>query len=69
MRNQDFRRWLDSQGITTSTALQGALSVSKGTADTWMQAAKSGDDVPVKTTVALAMRAIYHNLEPWGDPQ
>jgi hypothetical protein len=67
MKGQDFLDWLEKVGGRHAADLPDLIGVNRNTAQEWLALAKAGADVPVKRTAALAMTAVAHGLEPWGE--
>lgn len=67
MEARDFLRWMEAVGARFAADVVEKIDVNRNTAQQWLALAKEGRDVPVKRTVALAMSAAVHGLEPWGE--
>lgn len=67
MKAQDFRSWMNAVGATYGTDVMEILGLSRNVATQLVTAAKAGQDVEVKRTVALAMSATAQRLKPWDE--
>lgn len=65
MKSQHFLDWMDRCGIRYATDVGTELGLSRETARKMVEAAKAGQDVPMKRTVSLAMTALANSLKPW----
>lgn len=67
MKAQDFLSWMDAVGARFGTDVMDILGLSRNTATQLVTAAKAGQDLDIKRTVALAMSATAQKLRPWDD--
>ncbi|KAA0971212.1 helix-turn-helix transcriptional regulator [Aureimonas fodinaquatilis] len=69
MTPESFKDWRKQMGLTQATAAQ-ALGVSKPTIENYERGTRrdNGDPVIIPLHIALACRALFHNLEPWDEP-
>lgn len=59
--------WMDAVGARYGVEVMEILGLSRNTATQMVTAAKAGEDVEVKRTVALAMSAAAQKLKPWDE--
>jgi len=57
---------LDAMGLETAGSVAETLGSARNTVQNWFNLAKTGEDVPVKRSTALAMSALYHRLDEWS---
>lgn len=66
MDAQDFIAWMEKAGAKHATDVVRILGVGRNQAQAMVNAAKTGNPVPLKLTVRLAMRAVADGQPPWG---
>ncbi|MDO5620235.1 MAG: hypothetical protein Q4G24_02055 [Paracoccus sp. (in: a-proteobacteria)] len=62
MTAQDFLDWMAHEHCRTAADIVRTLKCGRTQAERWVSAARAGQDVEVKRTVALAMTAIALSL-------
>jgi hypothetical protein len=67
MKAQDFLDWADKTGNRHAADLVRETGMSRNDAQKLYRAAKAGEDLEIRQTLALAMSAIAAGLKPWGE--
>lgn len=67
MKAQDFLNWMAATGTKTGKEVSERVGLHRTTAQDLVALAKSGEDLPIKRTVALAMTAVAQGLKPWDE--
>lgn len=65
MNAKDFIAWMDATGNTNAADIVRTLGIGRNHAQEMVAAARAGQDISVKPTVALAMTAVANGLRPW----
>jgi hypothetical protein len=68
MKAQDFLDWTEAARVRFAADICRLIGIERETAQRWLNAARDGQDVPVRRPFALAMAAVAGGLAPWGEP-
>ena len=66
MKAQDFLEWMKAADVRFAADISRLIGIERTTAQRWLNAAREGEDIPVRRPFALAMAAVALDLQPWG---
>jgi hypothetical protein len=69
VKAQYFLEWMKAADVRFAADITRLIGIERTTAQRWINAARNGEDVPVRRPFALAMAAVAQGLEPWGEPE